>query len=198
MAQLKAYLDGLFWSAKDNIYTAQLNNVKDTILVHDVNDSLALERMLTQDPGGFKDGQKMRDLYMDRCGYDFTYNKVSNAFIEAIYNGVYSTYFNETLEDYTDDTTEEVTKVENEYVVTITPEANTLIKVEFYSNDSDYDITVTLTKTDESTKTFNIPADVDNPFKYFIDNTIYNEIEITWKYNETHTNTVTSYVKPSN
>lgn len=198
MAQLKSYIRGLFWSEKDNIYTAQLNNVNDTILVHDLNDSLTLERIILQDRNGFKDGQQMRDLYNDFYSVDYTYNKVTNKFVDGYYNNSYSAYLERGLEDYTDSTTEEVVADGEKAVVTITPEVNTLVKVEFYSNDSDYDITVDLTKTDNSTETFVVPADAENPFEYMLDIERYSGITISWKYNEMHSNTVTSYIESSN
>lgn len=203
MAQLKPYLKGLFWSTKDNIYTARLNNVDDTILVHDTNDALTLERMVAQDPTGFKDGQKMIDLFHGFYNNKYIYNNVITEFLGEFYSTTYFKDIKEVLEDLTDSTTAEVvvddTDEDNvKAVVTLTPEVDTLVKVEFYSDDSDYDITVTLTKTDNSTESFVVSADEDNPFEYFIPKDSYSSVEIVWKYNEIHSNTVTSYVEDTN
>lgn len=197
MAQLKSYIRGLFWSEKDNIYTANLNNFDDMILAHDINDGLALKRMVTQDTTGFKDGQKMRCMFQEIYSMIFMYNNVINDFVDDGYNDLYSKWLERAFEDYTESTTEEVVADGEKAVVTITPEVDTLVKVEFYSNDSYYDITVDLTKTDNSTETFVVPADAENPFEYKLDIERYSGITISWKYNETHSNTVTSYIKAS-
>ena len=202
MAQLKSYIRGLFWSEKDNIYTANLNNVNDTVMVHDINDALALKRIIAQDTQGFKDGQQMVNKFKGFYPYPFMYNNVTNDFVDDGYNDTYSWWLDSMFEDYTDSTTAE-TEVDDidvdnvKTVAILTPEVDTLVKVEFYSSDSDYDITVKLTKSDDSTETFIVEADVDNPFEYFVKADTYSEVEIAWKYNETHNNTVTSYTTPS-
>lgn len=194
MAQLKSYIRGLFWSEKDNIYTANLNNVNDIVFAHDRNDALALKRMIAQDTTGFKDGQQLINKFMGFYPYPYLYNNITNDFIDESYNEPYSDNVDYMFNSYTDSTTAEVVVDNAKAVVTLTPEVDTLVKVEFYSNDSNYDITITLTKTGDSTETFVVPADVDNPFEYFVKADTYSSIEITWKYNETHSNTVTSYI----
>jgi hypothetical protein len=195
MAQLKSYIRGLFWSDKDNIYTANLNNVDDMILVHDINDGLALKRIVTQDTTGFKDGQTMRCMFREIDPLTFMYNNVINDFFDNYSNDPYSEWLENVFKDYTDSTTEEAVVDNEKAVVTITPEVDTLVKVEFYSDDNEYDVTITLTKSDNSTETFVVPADAENPFEYMLDTKRYSGITISWKYNETHSNTVTSYIK---
>lgn len=202
MAQLKSYIRGLFWSEKDNIYTANLNNVDDTVIVHDLNDFIALARMIDQDSNGFKDAQILCDLgTLENFHLNsnmLKYNRITHKILTDDSNKDYidtnMRYLVDIYEEEIEPTTEEAVVVGDEAVVTITPDNKGLIKVEFYSNDSDYNITVTLTKTDDSTESFIVPADVDNPFRYIIDNQEYSEMEIKWKYNETHSNTVTSYI----
>ena len=198
MAQLKSYLKGLFWSDKDNIYTARLNNVGDTILVHDTNDSLTLERMLTQDHNGFKDGQKMRDLFNAFYYNNYTYNNVTNEFVDDSVNGPYSHYLNRTLEDYTEETEQTPTVTEDETVVTITPTETMLVKVSFGDDTTGNDITVKLYKSTTLVRAFNVKADKDNDFTYFINptDTDIDSIEIIWTDNENN-NTVITLTEPS-
>lgn len=195
MAQLKSYIRGLFWSEKDNIYTANLNNVNDTVIAHDKSDALALKRMVAQDPNGFKDCQELINIFKGLYSYPYMYNNVENDFIDGSYNDTYSNMISYMFDDYTDSTTGEAVVDNEKAVVTLTPEVDTLVKVEFYSNDSGYDITVTLTKSDNSTESFVVPADADNPFEFFIKANTYSSVEIAWEYNETHSNTVTSYIE---
>jgi len=193
MAQLKPYLKGLFWSTKDNIYTAQLNNVDDTILVHDVNDSLALERMLTQDPGGFKDGQKMRDLIHNTYDCKYTYNKVINEFVDDNENSPYSYLNREILEDLTNETEQTATITEDVATVTITPIEPMLVKVSFGDDTTENDITIKLYKSTTLVRTFCVKADKDNDFTYFINthDTDIDIIEISWTDNDNNNTVVT-------
>lgn len=196
MAQLKSYIRGLFWSEKDNIYTAQLNNVDDTVIVHDMNDGLTLLRMIKQDPNGFKDFQAMRDLYNNVYDVDYNYNNVVNEFIDRYANVSYSIYLGHLLEDYTEETEQTPTVTEDEAIVTITPTNNMLIKVAFGNDTEDNDITVKVYKSTTLIDTINVKADKDNDFEYFVKSTDIDTVEISWIDNDNN-NTIVTLTEPS-
>jgi hypothetical protein len=195
MAQLKSYIRGLFWSTKDNIYTANLNNVDDTVMVHDTNDGLALQRLIKQDSKGFKDGQSLRDLYHDFYEINFKYNNIINDFVDDSENNTYGYGLDRLLNIYTVETTQTITEPsEDETLATVTiePTESMVIVVDFYDNTTDYDINVTITDINDEEETFTVKADKDNAFKYYVDSTKISKVDITWVYDDTHNNTVTT------
>lgn len=148
MGNLKGIVDSLYWSEIGDVYTHKMSNVNDTIVVHNVNDLLALNNLVTLDKQGFNDGQPLICLIDTTLASEYFYNQVEGDFY-GYYNNKYnklSDLVTTLIEDYTDavtltndvgeeETTDSFNLTDNTYLTVDTTDEIT-IKIEQYDDDT--------------------------------------------------------------
>lgn len=148
MGNLKGIVDSLYWSEIGDVYTHKMSNVNDTIVVHNVNDLLALNNLITLDKQGFNDGQPLICLIDATIASEYFYNQVEGDFY-GYYNNKYnklSDLVTTLIEDYTDavtltndvgeeETTDSFNLTDNTYLTVDTTDEIT-IKIEQYDDDT--------------------------------------------------------------